>query len=91
MRTKRTSQLPDFFTQVIGSLPRPQVVRDLFTKRDELSPDRFRQLLDDYVVFAIDRRGREVRGRRASWRTPAQHRRIPAEPRQVHALAAAGS
>src|SRR5438094_516097 len=29
MKTPRTAQLPLFFTQGIGSLPRPQVVRDL--------------------------------------------------------------
>ena len=29
MRTERTSRLPPFYTHVIGSLPRPQAVRDL--------------------------------------------------------------
>src|SRR2546426_12557403 len=53
MRTDRTSKLPPFFTQGIGSLPRPKVVRDLLAKRDEFSGARFRQTLDDYVVFAI--------------------------------------
>src|SRR5262245_38099680 len=55
MRTERTSRLPPFFTQVIGSLPRPLAVRDLFAKRDagEIPPDRFRDTLDDYVCFAI--------------------------------------
>lgn len=53
MRTVRTSQLPPFFTHGIGSLPRPQVVRDLLAKRPELSPERFRRVLDDLVLFAI--------------------------------------
>ncbi|MCI0681166.1 MAG: cobalamin-independent methionine synthase II family protein [Gemmataceae bacterium] len=53
MRTERTSKLPPFFTQVIGSLPRPQVVRDLLARRHELPPDRCRRTLDDCVVFAI--------------------------------------
>ncbi len=53
MKTVRTAELPPFFTQVIGSLPRPQAVRDLLAKRGEFPPDRFRQLLDAYVLFAI--------------------------------------
>ena len=53
MRTPRTSKLPPFFTQVIGSLPRPQAVRDLLAQRDEIPPARFRGTLNDYVVFAI--------------------------------------
>ncbi|MBT6483860.1 MAG: hypothetical protein HOK71_04210, partial [Planctomycetaceae bacterium] len=53
MKTERTSELPAFFTQVIGSLPRPQMVRDLLTRREELSADDFRRTLDDCVRFAI--------------------------------------
>ncbi len=53
MRTARTSQLPPFFTHGIGSLPRPQFVRDLLARRTEMSPERFRQVLDEVVVFAI--------------------------------------
>ncbi len=56
MRTVRTSRLPPLFTQGIGSLPRPQAVRDLLAQRDTeqgLPADRFRRTLDDYVVFAI--------------------------------------
>jgi 5-methyltetrahydropteroyltriglutamate--homocysteine methyltransferase len=53
MRTQRTARLPTFFTQVIGSLPRPQAVRDLLARRDELPGDRFRRTLDDHVAFAI--------------------------------------
>lgn len=53
MKTDRTSKLPPFFTQVIGSLPRPQVVRDLLAKRGEIPHDRFYRTLDDFVVFAI--------------------------------------
>jgi methionine synthase II (cobalamin-independent) len=53
MRTKRTSRLPPIYTQVIGSLPRPQVVRDLLSRRGELPADRFQRVLDDFIVFAI--------------------------------------
>jgi 5-methyltetrahydropteroyltriglutamate--homocysteine methyltransferase len=53
MQTNRTLKLPPFFTQVIGSLPRPLVVQDLFAKKDGLPADRFQRMLDDYVVFAI--------------------------------------
>ena len=53
MKTARTSQLPAFYTQVIGSLPRPQLVRDLLAKRGEMPADRFNRTLDDLVRFAI--------------------------------------
>ena len=53
MRTERTRRLPSFFTHPIGSLPRPQMVRDLLARREELSADRFGGLLDDCVRFAI--------------------------------------
>lgn len=53
MQTRRTSQLPPFFTQGIGSLPRPRVLRDLFDNRQSLPPAEFDRLLDDYVRFAI--------------------------------------
>jgi 5-methyltetrahydropteroyltriglutamate--homocysteine methyltransferase len=53
MKTSRTSRLPLFYTQVIGSLPRPKVVLDLLQKRQEMPPDRFERLLDEMVIFAI--------------------------------------
>src|SRR5262245_60001288 len=53
MKTAKTSRLPPFFTQVIGSLPRPQVVRDLLARRAEPPPERFKRVLDDVVPFAI--------------------------------------
>jgi 5-methyltetrahydropteroyltriglutamate--homocysteine methyltransferase len=53
MKTARTSQLALFYTHGIGSLPRPKVVVDLLLKRQEMSPERFRGLLDEMVVFAI--------------------------------------
>ena len=53
MRTDGTSKLPPFFTQVIGSLPRPLVVQELLAKKDGIPADRFQRMLDDYVVFAI--------------------------------------
>ena len=53
MREDRTPKLPRFFTQVIGSLPRPAVVRDLFLRRHEISPDRFSKSMDEMTIFAI--------------------------------------
>lgn len=53
MKTARTAGLPPFFTQVIGSLPRPLVLRQLLQQRDQISPDRYQHTLDDYVRFAI--------------------------------------
>src|SRR6516165_10450899 len=53
MKTTRTSPLPSFFTHVIGSLPRPQVVRDLLARRPEIAPEGFQRALDDLVLFAI--------------------------------------
>lgn len=45
--------LPPLYTHVIGSLPRPHVVRDLLAQRQDLSPDPYRGLIDEMVVFAI--------------------------------------
>lgn len=53
MRTERTSTLPPFFTQVIGSLPRPKLVRDLLARRRDMAADQWRGLMDDMVAFAI--------------------------------------
>jgi len=53
MKTKRTSQLPLFYTHVIGSLPRPKVVRDLLAKRQEMAPGALTHIQDDMVMFAI--------------------------------------
>jgi 5-methyltetrahydropteroyltriglutamate--homocysteine methyltransferase len=53
MKTERTRRLPPFFTQVIGSLPRPALVHDLHARRVEMSPDRFQAVMDEMVIFAI--------------------------------------
>lgn len=53
MQTARTRSLPPFYTHPIGSLPRPQMVRDLLARRADYSADRFGGLLDDAVRFAI--------------------------------------
>jgi 5-methyltetrahydropteroyltriglutamate--homocysteine methyltransferase len=53
VKTPRTLQLPPFYTHGIGSLPRPQVVRDLLAQRDQMPADRFTRTLDDMVRFAI--------------------------------------
>ena len=53
MKTEKTSQLPPFYTQVIGSLPRPQLVRDLLLRRAEMAPERFSKVMDEMIVFAI--------------------------------------
>src|ERR1051325_2844021 len=53
MKTERTSRLPLFYTQGIGSLPRPQAVRDLLAQRREMEADRFQKTMGDMVRFAI--------------------------------------
>ena len=53
MRTERTKKLPLFFTQVIGSLPRPKLVIDVITRRSEMPEERFKSLMDEMVTFAI--------------------------------------
>ncbi len=53
MKTERTRRLPPFFTQVIGSLPRPRLVLDLLARKTEMSTDRFAKVMDEMVVFAI--------------------------------------
>jgi 5-methyltetrahydropteroyltriglutamate--homocysteine methyltransferase len=53
MQTERTAKLPPFYTHGIGSLPRPQVVRDLLAARNDMPADRFQRVLDDLILFAI--------------------------------------
>jgi len=53
VRTERTRALPLFFTQVIGSLPRPMVVQDLINRRDAIPADRYQGIMDEMVLFAI--------------------------------------
>src|SRR5262249_30919617 len=53
VKTQRTATLPPFFTHPIGSLPRPQAVRDLLAERDNQPADQIRRRLDDFVLFAI--------------------------------------
>jgi 5-methyltetrahydropteroyltriglutamate--homocysteine methyltransferase len=53
MKTQKTSQLPPFFTQVIGSLPRPALVKDLLAERAEMDPKRYAASMDDMIRFAI--------------------------------------
>ena len=53
MRTEITRDLPPFFTQVIGSLPRPKMVRGLHARRHQMSEERFQQVMDEIVLFAI--------------------------------------
>jgi 5-methyltetrahydropteroyltriglutamate--homocysteine methyltransferase len=53
MKTSRTSRLPAYYTHVIGSLPRPQLVRDLLARRGEMPPDRYARLMDEMTAFAI--------------------------------------
>lgn len=53
MKTLRTSKLPPLYTHVIGSLPRPKLVRDLLAQRETMPRDRFERVLDEMVVFAI--------------------------------------
>ncbi len=53
MRTETTRKLPPFFTQVIGSLPRPKMVQGLHARRHQMSEERFQRVMDEIVVFAI--------------------------------------
>jgi len=53
MKTERTRRLPPFFTQVIGSLPRPQLLRDVLQRRDSDPTFSCRSILDDLTLFAI--------------------------------------
>ena len=53
MKTSRTKKLPHFYTQVIGSLPRPGAVRALLAQREKLAPKAYQAALDDCVRFAI--------------------------------------
>src|SRR5688572_23677170 len=53
MKTSRTKKLPLFYTQVIGSLPRPLVVRELLARKDTMAPRDFNAAMDDMIRFAI--------------------------------------
>jgi len=53
MRTTRTKKLPPFYTQVIGSLPRPKLVRELVTRRKEMPKADYQRAMDDMIRFAI--------------------------------------
>src|SRR5262245_54290600 len=53
MKTARTKKLPLFYTHVIGSLPRPKMVRDLLDRKGKMSPKDYNAALDDVVRFAI--------------------------------------
>lgn len=53
MKTERTAGLPLFYTHGIGSLPRPQVVRDLLARRSGMPAADFTAAMDDQVRFAI--------------------------------------
>src|SRR5688572_24894493 len=53
MRTERTRDLPPFATQGIGSLPRPEALRELASRRGGLSPEAHRRELDELVLLAI--------------------------------------
>src|SRR5262245_46784977 len=53
IKTPRTTALPPFYTHPIGSLPRPQAVRDLLARRGTVPPDEFARAMDDCVRFAI--------------------------------------
>jgi len=53
MKTERTSKLPLFYTHGIGSLPRPQAVRDLLARGAAMPPAEYNSAMDDLVRFAI--------------------------------------
>jgi 5-methyltetrahydropteroyltriglutamate--homocysteine methyltransferase len=53
VKTSRAAALPPFYTHPIGSLPRPQAVRDLLARRESMPPGEFARAMDDCVRFAI--------------------------------------
>ena len=53
MKTARTQALPLFPTHVIGSLPRPAVVRELLARKAAMPAEEYESALDDVVKFAI--------------------------------------
>jgi hypothetical protein len=53
MLIRDRNRLHLLFTHVIGSLPRPQVVRDLLARRQQLPAERFERLMDEMVIFAM--------------------------------------
>lgn len=53
MKTERIKKLPPFYTHVIGSLPRPVLVRQLLENRHETDPEHYRKVMDEMVVFAV--------------------------------------
>lgn len=53
MKTPRTQKLPLFYTHVIGSLPRPKMVRELLARREMMPAKEYQTALDDVVRFAI--------------------------------------
>jgi 5-methyltetrahydropteroyltriglutamate--homocysteine methyltransferase len=53
MKTSRTKKLPLFYTHVIGSLPRPTMVRSLLARRESMPAKEYQAALDDVVRFAI--------------------------------------
>ncbi|MAE60253.1 MAG: hypothetical protein CMJ49_02735 [Planctomycetaceae bacterium] len=53
MLTDVVKGLPQFYTQVIGSLPRPKVVRELLSRRDSMEAGEYRARMDEMITFAI--------------------------------------
>ncbi|MAE65541.1 MAG: hypothetical protein CMJ18_14820 [Phycisphaeraceae bacterium] len=53
MHTDATRSFPPFYTQVIGSLPRPKLVLELLSRRDAMDPAEYRARMDEMVTFAI--------------------------------------
>jgi 5-methyltetrahydropteroyltriglutamate--homocysteine methyltransferase len=53
MKTDKMKTLPPFYTQVIGSLPRPDIVLDLLKQKKEMSSDRYEKVMGEMVTFAI--------------------------------------
>lgn len=53
MKTDRTKLLPKFPTQVIGSLPRPELVLHLVQQKKNIAAAEYKAAMDDMVRFAI--------------------------------------
>ena len=78
MKAGRTSRLPLFFTQVIGSLPRPKVVQDLLARRGDDPRSTIQAIAgrDGSLRHSVTRTGRHRCHQRRRVAAHALHRRV---------------
>lgn len=53
MITERTAKLPEFYTHVIGSMPRPKVLLDLLHQKESMGEEEYNMRMDDMILFII--------------------------------------